>query len=119
MTVPFDPLRYLDLAKELALSPADESRLRTGVGRAYYALHLMAREKLGVKPSPKEHRITRNRLDAQDPTAAQKMNALEGWRIVADYQLIPIDPTRRDWEENWEEVSDLVYDIKPKLERLP
>jgi len=118
MTLPFDPVRYLSLAQELALSTENEAKLRTAVGRAYYALHLLAREKLGIKPSSKEHRIERNHLDKEDPGAALKMNALEGWRVVADYQLLPSDPTRHNWQENWAEVRDLVDDIRPRLERL-
>jgi hypothetical protein len=118
VTVSFDPVRYLCLAVDLALSTEDEAKLRTAVGRAYYALHLLARENLAIRPSPKEHRIERNLLGKQDPGAAQKMNSLEGWRIVADYQLLPSDPTRHNWQENWAEVQDLVNDIRPRLERL-
>ena len=43
MTERFDPLAFLVLARELAGEGKDEAKLRTAVGRAYYALFLIAR----------------------------------------------------------------------------
>ena len=42
----FDPLDFLSLARTLSSQANDEKIARTCIGRAYYAAHLSAREKI-------------------------------------------------------------------------
>lgn len=50
---PFDPLNLLKLAQDLA-NIGGEAEFRTAVGRAYYSLFLLAREKTGAYPAKKD-----------------------------------------------------------------
>jgi hypothetical protein len=113
----FDPHRFLDVADELGLS-SEECKLRTAVGRAYFGLHLVARERLGIKSSKDEHRLVKIDVIKQDAGAGHKLKALEKWRILADYLLLPPDESQANWQENWQEVQDLVRDILPRLAML-
>lgn len=118
MTVSFNPLEFLTLAAQLADPPAEESELRTAVGRVYQALHLLAREKLGIKPGKSEKIRTKNALRRKDPSAKQQLGYLGKLRIHADYLLVPTPPYDGTWEDNWSEAQQLLRHIKPKLERL-
>lgn len=114
----FDPSCFLAVAQELARSPAVEARLRTAVGRAYYALYLLARERLGEKAGKGERLKTMTALNKKDPALKQKLALLEKLRVAADYHLVPRAPYDGTWEENWSEASLLVEDITAKLDRL-
>lgn len=114
----FEPLQFLTVAQQLAHPPADESKLRSAVGRAYQALYLLAREKVGGKPGKKEKRETMRLLNEKDPSAKQQLGSLERLRIVADYQLLPVNPDNLSWENNWLEAQELLRHILPKLQAL-
>jgi hypothetical protein len=118
MSAAFDPLRFLAVAQGLACPAADESQLRTAVGRAYYALYLLARERLGERAGKGERMKTMTALNRRDPALKQKLALLEKLRVAADYHLVPQAPYDGTWEENWSEAYQLVRDIQPRLARL-
>jgi hypothetical protein len=117
MPEPLAPLAFLRVAQELARQE-DEAALRTAIGRAYYALFLSARDKTGVTSPRAVHteviRAVRKRPGHR--ALADQLDALRRLRVVADYQLLPDDPTMRDWPSNWVKVQTLVDHILPKLQ---
>lgn len=117
MSPPFDPLEFLHLAQELA-NRNEESSLRVAVGRAYYAVFLIARMKTGVRGRDKVHKkvvqaIKRRR--GYSPVG-DKLRSLFRLRAVADYELIPVNPSDRNWPHNWSITQDIVNNILPKIQ---
>jgi hypothetical protein len=116
---PLDPLAYWELAGELA-GTGGEVRLRAAVGRAYYALFLLARERTGAFPaSPQDSahalviRAVRKRWGF---AAGNSLYLLKELRIAADYQLVTSDPAKLDWEQNWRTAQNLVSRLLPLLQ---
>lgn len=55
----FDPVGFLQVARDLNANATNEAEWRTAVGRAYYALFIMARDRLFPKPdTPAKHQTT-------------------------------------------------------------
>jgi hypothetical protein len=117
MPDPLDPLAFLQIAQELAREK-DEAKIRTAVGRGYYALFLLAREKTGVTSTRAVHtevvRAVRRRSGYR--ATADQLDALRRLRVVADHQLLPDDVALRDWSNNWASVQALIEHILPKLQ---
>lgn len=117
MVEPLEPLAFLRVAQELARE-GDEAALRTAIGRAYYALFLMARDKTGVTSTRAVHTeviwAVRKRPGAR--AIVDQLDALRRLRIIADYQLLPDDPAMRDWPSNWIKAQALVNHLLPKLQ---
>ena len=120
MIQPLDPLAFLKLAQELANRDEKEVRLRTAVGRAYYALFLIARDKLRIRARRDVHKKTINALKKRRGylTTANQLDALKRLRLVADYELLPHNKADRNWIHNWSRVQALVNQVLPKLTRL-
>lgn len=116
MPTAFDPKHFFDLAEQLALNSPDEKSLRTAVGRAYYSMFLLAREKLKVPGKTKTiHLDTQVALKRRNRGAGDMLTKLHRLRKVADYELIPADAAYRDWTKNWQVASTLVRHILPSL----
>lgn len=98
----FNPLRFLELAKDLAKSN-DESNLRTAVGRAYYAIFLTIRKKLGVDNEYEVHAAVFNRLVRLRKTMINtQLSEMKRLRVTADYEITPVNEDHEDWRKNWE-----------------
>ena len=91
----FNPSDFLTLAEELAQSGEDESKIRTSIGRTYYATFLTVREQLksggweGLKTG-KAHREVREILQKygrEGRILADKLLNLSRIRNNADYEL--------------------------------
>jgi hypothetical protein len=119
MIKPLNPIQFLSVAQELAKETNDEAKLRIAVGRAYYALFLIAREKTGVVATDNVHTevIRALRRQGYRPLARQ-LQALKMLRVVADYQLLPDNPTHRDWRRNWSISQAIINQILPKLRTM-
>jgi uncharacterized protein (UPF0332 family) len=115
----FDPLAFLALADELVESDADEATLRTAIGRAYYALFLIARSKTSVQGRRNVHERVRVELGTQDRRLASLLGDVAYLRLVADYELVPFNHQFRDWAKNWERARKSVSIALQMLERLP
>lgn len=117
MITPFDPLAFLTVARELALLDREEARLRTAIGRAYYALFLIARERTGIRRRRNVHQrvidAVRGRRGYR--STADQLDTLRRLRVVADYQLLPENSADRDWTRNWSRAQALVNRILPRL----
>jgi uncharacterized protein (UPF0332 family) len=80
----FDPFDFLDLAKELGVN--NEAKIRTAVGRAYYASFLIARNAFAIKEkTPQVHRMILSRLYIRNPVVANKLHYLRRQRNIAYY----------------------------------
>jgi hypothetical protein len=118
MSEPFEPSRFLVLAKELGCQPTDEARLRSAVGRAYYSIFLIAREKTGVPHKRNVHARTHAALKKMPGCrmAGDMLSKLSRLREVADYELLPKDPLHKDWTQNWSHAQQLADQIARKVQ---
>jgi len=90
----FDPANFYNLASQLCSSGADETSLRTSVGRSYFSAFLSAREKLDTlgyyhpKHSGEDHPGVRNALGSIGRSDLKnKLLGLSIRRGTADYNL--------------------------------
>lgn len=118
--MPFDPLDFLALAQSLASPGAPECELRTAVGRSYYALFLVARDKMRVRQRNKVHSetITRLRKVKGYRSIADELDELFELRKVADYELAPLKAQHKNWSNNWSRAQYLAARIEPRLQQL-
>ncbi len=115
---PFDPTQFLRVAAVIASSEANEAMLRTAVGRAYYAVFLVARDRLGVVTSEKVHSEVIRLLTRRDRKLGNQMFFLLNLRLAADYQMAPERESQQDWQINWRRAQDTAVFLLPKLERI-
>lgn len=96
MTIPtpFDPLKFLTLAEQLAVNAGvDEAHYRSAVSRAYYALFLLARQRLEATgrfvPSTRgdDHRDVIAVLRSMSQRDGDQLDKLRAERNRADYNL--------------------------------
>ena len=80
----FDPSDFLDLARELGKN--NEARIRTAVGRAYYASFLAIRNSMAIEEkTPEVHRKVLSMLYKKNAVIANKLHYLRRQRNIADY----------------------------------
>ena len=94
----FDPANFCNLASQLCSSGADETSLRTSIGRSYFSAFLSARERLDTlghynpQQSGADHPEVRKafaRIGRWD--LKNKLGGLAGRRKTADYDLnVPV-----------------------------
>jgi len=119
MSQRFDPLEFLTVAGALA-AQSGEAEIRTAVGRVYYALFLLARERLGGAPSGSVHQQVIGSLRARSGyrIVADELDRLRRLRVVADYEMMPPRPADRNWRANWLSAQALAARILPRLQAL-
>ena len=117
MPPPFDPLLYLGLARELAQG-GTEVKFRTAIGRAYYAVFLIAYGKSNVTGVENVHKrvalVVSNKSGYS--VVGSQLRTLHRMRVEADYHLTPSTASAGDWERNWKDVEHLADAILPKLQ---
>lgn len=108
----FDPTLFLNIARELGQT-SEEERLRTAIGRAYYAVFLVAREKLGVTTRKQVHQMVIEELRRKPGTRAigDQLDRLRRLRTEADYDL----RSTSNWRTNWTTAQSLAERLLPKL----
>ncbi|HEX7575972.1 MAG TPA: hypothetical protein VF360_06285 [Candidatus Methanoperedens sp.] len=80
----FDPSDFLDLAREIGTK--NEARIRTAVGRAYYASFLAIRNAIAIEEkTPEVHRKVLSMLYTKNAVIATKLHYLRRQRNIADY----------------------------------
>lgn len=116
----FSPLDFVKLAHRLAASAPQEVELRTAVGRLYYGLFLIARDKLRVGGRHNVHTKTIGRLRGRKghKTTADALDELFELRKVADYELVPRKPRYASWPKNWSRAQSIASRIQPRLQKL-
>lgn len=115
----YDPLELLELAKELSQS-SEESKLRTAVGRAYYAIFLIARERMRLTSEERIHATVSHEISLRaGRMVKERYDDMKELHRVADYELRPIDPEYRDWRDNWNTQQTLANSLLPKVQSLP
>ena len=131
--------RFLAQAERLwALANGREEDYRTAVSRAYYACHLVARDRLfgidavnwgtsGWRPSHGQV-IAAVRRAAPLDSASIKLEQLKAMREKADYIFNPAHPevqalfanhNVRDWAGLADEALAIARDLLPRLRQLP
>ena len=121
MEQPFDPEPLLRLAEELATPGEDgeeapEIKLRAAVGRAYYAVFHVARERTGVIDREGIHATVVYQVRRRyGHIVGEKQNRIKLMREVADYEFPPIDSAFSDWQKNWTDVRLLSAQVLEKL----
>jgi hypothetical protein len=115
---PFDPLLFLALARELGQSD-DQTKLRTAVGRAYYAVFLVARDRLSVVAGEKTHKEVFESLKRRNQFRLRdQMMSLYKLRQIADYEMDGVDERCKDWKSNWtrqEKLADTAMTVVQTL----
>jgi hypothetical protein len=120
----FDPCEFYTLSQIIAQG-ASEVELRTAIGRAYYAMHLIAASRPAVAS-----RVVANgsggvhqqviyaiaSISGQYSTS-QQLYKLKRLRVAADYHMNPHRPYR-NWIKNWQDAEVLVAYLMPILTTL-
>ena len=90
----FDPEGFLELASQLLDDKRydTESKVRTAIGRAYYAAFLITQSKLeslgeGFSDEHRIHADVIEKLSARDGALGSKLNTLFDYRVDADYKM--------------------------------
>jgi hypothetical protein len=115
----FGPLAFLAVANALATEDADEAALRTAVGRAYYAVFLVARSRSGVMDTQFAHERVRSALSTSSTRLASVLGSMSRLRMIADYEPMPRNVQERDWRRNWEKTRRNADSVLEELARLP
>lgn len=123
----FDPHEFRRVARELAAGHgrAAEAELRTGVGRLYYAVFLVARELLLARQlltrrlaRRKPHQHVIDALKRKDYALGTKAEALFKLRVEADYSLTPSEPRYRNWRVNWQQADAIAGNLLQQVRRI-
>ena len=114
----FDPLQFLRLADEIATDDADEAALRTAIGRAYYAVFLLARKHTSVRGRHQAHHRVREELGGHSSRLAALLGTMASYRDLADYDLQPVNQQRQDWQRNWRLVRKNANEVLDELSKL-
>jgi hypothetical protein len=109
---------FLRIADERG-SRADEASLRTAVGRAYYAVVLLAALVTATPRDRSFHSNLRRDLERLSyRSLASRMGQMHHLRNVADYQSAPESHRDGDWPLNWRQVRRDVDIVFPQLFRM-
>lgn len=132
-----DPLDLFTLAERLHAG-GGEAQARTAINRAYYACHLVARDRLygvdAARWTPRNQRRPSHRAIVEevapilDRGDGNTLDRLKRMREIADYIRDPDHPEvqsifRResvgDWQGLAEQALNLARDILPTLQTMP
>jgi hypothetical protein len=113
----YDITGFFEIAIELAADPSDEMRLRTAIGRAYYAAFLLARKAVGREWDDTPGCHTAVQHDIRRANIQEKLRTMHRLRKAADYEEVPQRPDQRNWVENWRRAHILYNQIAPEFEK--
>ena len=91
--MPFDPHEFLTLAEQPLTGTATEGAVRTAASRAYYAVHLRARQSLSARRlmSPtgtgEDHMLVITTLRSPVRAEGDIVDSLRRLRIRSDYRI--------------------------------
>ncbi len=115
----FDPEGFLNLARQLG-GQSDEASLRTAVGRAYYAVFLIAKARLLVGDAPNVHALVIEKIRARNNTHlwVKQLGTLRELRKTADYEPLPLNQSLRNWQHNCRKALGLAEHLLDKVRAL-
>jgi uncharacterized protein (UPF0332 family) len=109
MGQPSDSEAIFQLAKELsdlAGEEGNEIKLRSAVSRAYYAVFLLARDKMKVTTETEVHtEVIRQVRRQKGQLIGDALYLLKELRRTADYDFPVRNEDHKDWQKNWETAS--------------
>ena len=125
----FDPLDFSSLARTLAAGTTSEAVYRTAVGRLYYSLHLLARDRLGLTPTQLKkimkkmkkggsHKAVVHAVTTRDMATGGKLDRLRVLRIEADYFLQPSSAQFANWNANYQTAELIATQILPRIQGM-
>ena len=117
-TPAFDPMSFLHLADVLATEDADEAALRTAIGRAYYAVFLLARAQTTVQGRRQAHHRVREELSPRSSRLAALLGTMASMRLLAVYELQTTNPQFQDWRRIWRNMRKNATDALEELSKL-
>ena len=91
--MPFDPREFLTLAEQLLTGTATEGAIRTAASRAYYAVHLRARQSLASRRlmtpthTGEDHMLVIATLRSRGGAEGDIIDSLRRLRIQSDYRI--------------------------------
>jgi hypothetical protein len=94
-------MEFLTVARELANRSQSEASLRVAVGRAYYAVFLIARDKARLQGKERIHERVWRAIEFKQLVAAAHFDSLRELRVQADYFPVTDEPDYQDWSANW------------------
>jgi hypothetical protein len=121
----FDPLEFLHIARVISSQNSTECGLRTAIGRTYYSLFLIARERVDgtlinrrIRRRDPIHKTVVNRVKEKDTAIGNKLDSLRKLRVEADYYLSPSKPEYQDWKKNWQRADLIARDIEKQIQKI-
>ena len=109
----------LAIATQLAtegLAEKNELKIRSAVSRAYYAVFLLARQKMRVTTAVDVHAEVGRRVTFRSKLVGDSLYQLKEYRQSADYSFPP-KVEHQDWEGNWKVVSAKSASLLTTLKR--
>ncbi len=126
---PFDPKQFLHLAETISVGTnPSEAEFRTSVGRAYYAVFLIARDrlfalgKLDSIERPDLHLKVVAGVRNIKRQLGDQLDTLRRYRGQADYVLSAQDTRYQqrygNWQENWSRAQVIAQQIHTHIQNL-
>ena len=131
-SIPFDPREFLRVANALQAATA-EAEWRTAVGRAYYGLFLLARDRLYPSPMPSRvirrqmargrlanipiHQAVLEEVKRRSTSVGNQLQKLHELRIQADYYPRS-NPQYADWHRNAQNAMSIATHILPRIRTI-
>jgi uncharacterized protein (UPF0332 family) len=120
----FDPVKFLELARDLAIDGKyeRECRSRTAMGRIYYAAFLVALQKLRekgivIQDDEKIHRaVIQTYIDKGLSNIGDILDKLREKRVDADYRMLANVPV--DQCSKYAELSEYVIELVEQLQEI-
>jgi hypothetical protein len=102
----FDPLLFCEFAQRISSEDQSEVALRTSVGRAYYGVYLIFREKLKGRIKSRDlrkrpHASVIEWVRKHHRSSGDQLAQLFDLRVQADYQL-ENPPPYDNWLNKWD-----------------
>ena len=130
----FDPTVFLQVARDLNTNATNEAEWRTAVGRAYYALFILARDRLFPGPTPPRsirrraargrsaripiHQAVLNEVASRSTATGSQLQKLHDLRIEADYCRTPSRPAWADWPKNSQDAILIANNILARIRAI-
>lgn len=110
----FDPLAFLEVARALTGAPQSEAGFRTAIGRAYYAVFLLGRERTGVRAKKDVHKRVLQAIGHRlGKHTRDQLDSLRLLRSRADYDVLAVIS-----DGDWQKAEALVQHLLPKIRSI-